>query len=175
MPPDAMADANVPRNKAMLLGAGSIPIPSAPITKLIDSHPQRCPARSDNVPAMGAPIKLTSVRAANKLPVILATPICHAPQRNSAPRLCWTTSPNVAVTIPDDARRLTACAVAVAHIAGPHFSDTDGRLVNDLHRNDRALWAWTVDEPADIERMLRLGADGIISNWPDGVVSALAR
>jgi len=62
----------------------------------------------------------------------------------------------------------------LAHIAGPHFDDADGKLVNDLHRNDRALWVWTVDEPKDIERMLRLGVDGIISNWPDRVVTALA-
>lgn len=59
----------------------------------------------------------------------------------------------------------------LAHIAGPPFNDADGKLVNDLHRNDRALWAWTVDETKDIERMIRLGADGIISNWPDRVVA----
>ena len=63
----------------------------------------------------------------------------------------------------------------LAHIAGPHFSDADGKLVNDLHRNDRALWTWTVDGTDDIQRMIRLGADGIISNWPDRVIAAFAR
>jgi len=63
--------------------------------------------------------------------------------------------------------------LALAHIAGPRFNDLNGKLVNDLHRNDRALWVWTVDEPQDIAHAIRLGADGIISNWPERVVAAI--
>ncbi len=34
---------------------------------------------------------------------------------------------------------------------------------------------WTVNEPADIARMLELGVDGIISDYPDRVRAALKR
>jgi glycerophosphoryl diester phosphodiesterase len=35
--------------------------------------------------------------------------------------------------------------------------------------------AWTVNAPADIERMLDLGVDGIVSDRPDLVREAMAR
>jgi glycerophosphoryl diester phosphodiesterase len=35
--------------------------------------------------------------------------------------------------------------------------------------------AWTVNEPRDIERMLALGVDGIVSDRPDRVREAMQR
>jgi len=37
-----------------------------------------------------------------------------------------------------------------------------------------AVIPWTVNEPADIRRMLSLGVDGIISDYPDRVLSVMA-
>jgi len=34
---------------------------------------------------------------------------------------------------------------------------------------DEHMWQWTVNEPADIARMLDLAVDGIISDRPDRV------
>ena len=35
--------------------------------------------------------------------------------------------------------------------------------------------AWTVNEPSDIVRMLEMGLDGIISDYPDRVMAELKR
>jgi glycerophosphoryl diester phosphodiesterase len=45
----------------------------------------------------------------------------------------------------------------------------------NLRQEWRQIFAWTVDRRQDIERMLELGVDGIISNRPDIVREALAR
>jgi glycerophosphoryl diester phosphodiesterase len=58
-----------------------------------------------------------------------------------------------------------------------------GRLTSatnpELLREARALGlrvvAWTVNEPAQIERLLNWGVDGLISDYPDRVRDALAR
>jgi glycerophosphoryl diester phosphodiesterase len=36
------------------------------------------------------------------------------------------------------------------------------------------LVVWTVNEPDDIQRMIELGVDGIISDYPDRVIGMLA-
>ncbi|MFH1008544.1 MAG: glycerophosphodiester phosphodiesterase family protein [Candidatus Latescibacterota bacterium] len=40
-------------------------------------------------------------------------------------------------------------------------------LVCELHRQHLALYVWTVDEPDLMNSMIRIGVDGIISNYPD--------
>ncbi len=40
-------------------------------------------------------------------------------------------------------------------------------LVHELHRRDLGLYVWTVDEPDELRHMIRIGVDGIISNYPD--------
>jgi glycerophosphoryl diester phosphodiesterase len=32
---------------------------------------------------------------------------------------------------------------------------------------------WTVNDPKDIQRMIQMGVDGIISDYPDRVIAAL--
>jgi glycerophosphoryl diester phosphodiesterase len=41
------------------------------------------------------------------------------------------------------------------------------RFVQLAHKSDVAVHVWTVDEPADIRRLLDWGVDGIISDRPD--------
>jgi glycerophosphoryl diester phosphodiesterase len=59
-------------------------------------------------------------------------------------------------------------------IWSPFFGDlTDGRL-KEARELGLAVVVWTVNDPAQIARMLLLGVDGIISDRPDLVRKALA-
>jgi glycerophosphoryl diester phosphodiesterase len=49
----------------------------------------------------------------------------------------------------------------------------DEALVKDCHKNDIKINAWTVNEPEDIERMIKLGVDIISSDYPDRVLEKL--
>ncbi len=52
----------------------------------------------------------------------------------------------------------------------PHHSITDEELVKKCREKGMRLVPWTVDEPEDIRRMLDLGVEAIISNYPDRVI-----
>lgn len=48
----------------------------------------------------------------------------------------------------------------------PHFSDVDQVLVASLHRRNRKVNVWTVDDPSEIKRLAALKVDSIITNDP---------
>jgi len=50
----------------------------------------------------------------------------------------------------------------------------DQDLVNRVHEAGCTIIAWTVNEIGDLERLVRLGVDGICGNYPDRVRVALA-
>ena len=54
-------------------------------------------------------------------------------------------------------------------VYSPHFSVADEQLLNAIRERGMELVVWTVNEPKDIRRMLDLGVDGIISDYPDRV------
>jgi glycerophosphoryl diester phosphodiesterase len=43
----------------------------------------------------------------------------------------------------------------------------DAALVELMHGSGYQLIAWTVDDPAEMERLLRLEVDAICTNYPD--------
>ncbi|MBQ3667667.1 MAG: glycerophosphodiester phosphodiesterase [Clostridia bacterium] len=49
----------------------------------------------------------------------------------------------------------------------PHFSYLTKATVNSAHKRGLKVNCWTVDDPGDIRRMIKIGCDGIISNKPD--------
>jgi len=54
----------------------------------------------------------------------------------------------------------------VTHVGMKH-TKVGRELVQDLHRVDMLLWVYTVNRPRDIRRMLSIGVDGIISDFPE--------
>lgn len=55
----------------------------------------------------------------------------------------------------------------------PHYSDVDATLVSALHARGRQVNVWTVDDPAEIIRLVGLGVDSIITNDPQRTRSIL--
>jgi glycerophosphoryl diester phosphodiesterase len=69
-----------------------------------------------------------------------------------------------------NAQELLAAALAGnAQAVSPQHSLIDEQLMTRALRRGLAVYAWTVDEAADIGRVAALGVDGICSNFPDRV------
>ncbi|GAB4404552.1 MAG: glycerophosphodiester phosphodiesterase family protein [Bacteroidia bacterium] len=62
----------------------------------------------------------------------------------------------------------------VPDIYSPYHLLVDAALVDACHARQMRLIPWTANEPDDIGRLLALGVDGIISDYPDRVAAALA-
>jgi glycerophosphoryl diester phosphodiesterase len=54
------------------------------------------------------------------------------------------------------------------------WQQVDQELVNRVHEAGCAVIAWTVNELADLDRMVRLGVDGLCGNYPDRIRVAIA-
>lgn len=61
----------------------------------------------------------------------------------------------------------------VPAIFSPHFSMVDEKLLHAIREKQMELIVWTVNEPADIRRMLDLGVDGIITDYPDRAIKLM--
>jgi glycerophosphoryl diester phosphodiesterase len=59
-------------------------------------------------------------------------------------------------------------------IWSPYFGDVDAARVKEAQALGLRVIVWTVNEPAQIAKMLELGVDGIISDRPDRVIAARA-
>jgi len=56
-----------------------------------------------------------------------------------------------------------------AYSVNPFHESMDAGLVREAHRLGLAVYPWTVNEAAGIERVKGLGVDGVISDYPDRV------
>jgi glycerophosphoryl diester phosphodiesterase len=66
---------------------------------------------------------------------------------------------------------------AVADISGPGIAvvRADPGYVRRVQARGRKVYVWTVDEPADIDLVLSLGVDAVITNRPTDVLARLGR
>ena len=64
-----------------------------------------------------------------------------------------------------------------ADVAGPgiHILRAHPRYVERVHAAGHPVYVWTVDEPADIDLVLDLGVDAVITNRPTDVLRRLDR
>jgi len=69
---------------------------------------------------------------------------------------------------------LAALAEQGATIWSPYYGALTLRLVDEAHAIGLEVIPWTVNDPADIDMVLELGVDGIISDRPDVVLAKLA-
>ena len=58
-------------------------------------------------------------------------------------------------------------------IYSPYFKLVDKSLREYTQRKNMLLIPWTVNQPKDIRKMIQLGVDGIISDYPDRVVEVV--
>jgi glycerophosphoryl diester phosphodiesterase len=54
------------------------------------------------------------------------------------------------------------------------WRQVDQDLVNQVHQAGGTVIAWTVNEIGDLDRMVRLGVDGLCGNYPDRIRVAIA-
>ena len=54
------------------------------------------------------------------------------------------------------------------------WQQVDQELVNLVHEAGGTVIAWTVNELGDLDRMVRLGVDGLCGNYPDRIRVAIA-
>ncbi len=65
-------------------------------------------------------------------------------------------------------------ALQVPEYRGPIHILTE-RFVRDAHRRNLEVHPWTINEVADMQRMIDLGVDGIITDYPDRLLDVLGR
>ena len=53
-----------------------------------------------------------------------------------------------------------------ADIISPHYSIITKKLVDEAHKTGLKVHVWTVDKKEDIEKMKKIGVDGITTNFP---------
>jgi hypothetical protein len=92
--------------------------------------------------------------------------------RRSIPELCDLRTAVILDAIPislaKDFEMLGCAAVSVGqHCVCPEF-------VADCHRRGLQMWAWTVNHQSMINELLRLGIDGICTDYPERITSALS-
>jgi glycerophosphoryl diester phosphodiesterase len=56
----------------------------------------------------------------------------------------------------------------------PRFNRVSAKLVAQAKRNNLEVVTWTVNDPKQMKRLIKLGVDGMMSDFPDRL-AALAR
>jgi len=69
------------------------------------------------------------------------------------------------VSVPSDLKKATKRVIKKKLFAiHPHYKGVDGDLVDYAHNNNLKVNVWTVNDKDDVQRMIEIGVDGIISD-----------
>jgi glycerophosphoryl diester phosphodiesterase len=69
----------------------------------------------------------------------------------------------------DTDRVMVVAEQLCAYSVNPYHLKMGEALIEEAHELGIRVYPWTVDDPVDIRRVLYLGVDGVISNYPDRV------
>lgn len=58
-------------------------------------------------------------------------------------------------------------------VYSPYFIRIDEAMVTELHEQDIRLVPWTINEKEDMHRLIELGVDGLITDYPDRATEVL--
>ena len=61
------------------------------------------------------------------------------------------------------ARELNAVAI------NPNYRSLNAENIEEIHKAGFKIYTWTVNEPETIQKLIDLGVDGIISDYPERV------
>jgi glycerophosphoryl diester phosphodiesterase len=45
------------------------------------------------------------------------------------------------------------------------------KLINEAHKRAMSIWAWTVDDELEMKKLIKMGIDGITSNYPEKLIA----
>jgi glycerophosphoryl diester phosphodiesterase len=65
-------------------------------------------------------------------------------------------------------------AAAGCDVWSPHAGNVDRAAVRSAHRHGLRVIVWTVNDPAEMERLIELRVDGIITDYPDRLRTVMA-
>jgi glycerophosphoryl diester phosphodiesterase len=57
----------------------------------------------------------------------------------------------------------------------PNYKKVTKKLIEKVKKHNRKIFCWTVDDPDEMQRLIELGVDGIITNFPNRLRDLLAR
>ena len=58
-----------------------------------------------------------------------------------------------------------------ARIISPNFSELSREDISNFHQRGVQVIPWTVNETAQMKRLMQWGVDGIITDYPDRLLS----
>ncbi len=70
--------------------------------------------------------------------------------------------------------RELALRLGLQAVSLPHTS-LNSDVVTQAGRSGLAVYAWTADAESDIQRLIDLATDGIVTNYPDRALALLGR
>jgi len=94
---------------------------------------------------------------------------------DTAPADCGPTPWTAGFQLADHGSVPKMVRAAGGRIWSPQYRDLDADSLKEAHALGLRVVVWTVNDPAQIARMLDLGVDGIISDRPDLVLVELRK